>query len=85
MSYPTTFTTPGVRQFAEPPHRLTVAHPVPPGPRTHKPTHHTQEMTMQSTDQPLDLDAIEARAQAATPGPWGQYHDGSELDYIDIA
>ncbi|WP_030757796.1 hypothetical protein, partial [Streptomyces sp. NRRL F-5135] len=33
----------------------------------------------------LDLDAIEARAQAATPGPWGQYHDGSELDYIDIA
>jgi hypothetical protein len=40
---------------------------------------------MTSTDTQLDLDAIEARTAAATPGPWGQYHDGSEQDYIDIA
>ncbi|MEU2924162.1 hypothetical protein ABZ636_03745 [Streptomyces sp. NPDC007251] len=40
---------------------------------------------MQNTSQPLDLDAIQARTEAATPGPWGTYHDGSELDYIDIA
>lgn len=34
------------------------------------------------TDQPLDLRAIEARAAAATPGPWG-FYDGS--NYADIA
>lgn len=33
-------------------------------------------------DQPLDLDAIEARETAATPGDWG-YYDGG--DYADIA
>ncbi|AWT42598.1 MULTISPECIES: hypothetical protein [Streptomyces] len=37
---------------------------------------------MQSTSQPLDLDATEARASAATPGPWG-YYDGS--NYADVA
>lgn len=34
------------------------------------------------TTTPLDLDAIEARANAATRGPWG-YFDGD--DYADIA
>jgi hypothetical protein len=30
--------------------------------------------------QPLDLDAIEARAQAATPGPWGVYESGFVIE-----
>ncbi|MFI0233118.1 hypothetical protein [Streptomyces sp. NPDC017086] len=34
--------------------------------------------------QPLDLDAIEARANAATPGPWGTYQYGGD-SLIEIA
>jgi hypothetical protein len=30
--------------------------------------------------QPLDLDQIEARAQAATPGPWGVYEFGYMIE-----
>lgn len=37
---------------------------------------------MTSNNNPLDLDAIEARANAATPGPWG-FYDGS--NYADVA
>ncbi|MFF5404580.1 hypothetical protein ACFY8K_16935 [Streptomyces misionensis] len=36
------------------------------------------------TDQQLDLDAIEARANAATPGPWGVYQYGGD-SLIEIA
>ncbi|MEU1071873.1 MULTISPECIES: hypothetical protein [unclassified Streptomyces] len=34
--------------------------------------------------QPLDVDAIEARASAATPGPWGTYEYGGN-SLIEIA
>jgi hypothetical protein len=33
-------------------------------------------------NQPLDLDAIQARCDAATPGPWGHYEGD---DYADVA
>lgn len=39
------------------------------------------------TDKPasLDLDAIAARANAATPGPWGIYQYGADGSVTDIA
>lgn len=36
------------------------------------------------TDQPLDLDAIDTAAEAATPGPWGTYEYGGD-SLIEIA
>ena len=37
-------------------------------------------MTNTGTRADLDLDAIEARAAAATPGPWGVYESGGVID-----
>lgn len=45
----------------------------------------TTDPTTAPADQ-LDLDAIEARAEAATPGPWGTVDDGSLMaPYVSVA